>query len=396
MKNPGPTHASPSIVLVCGDDEYTVKRRGRELFEQWRQGDTDTEQEVIDAQASNTADALRALAKLREALYTLPFFGAGKIIWFRDCSFLGDDRTGQSGDVVEALAELAAELKDFRWNGVRVLVTAGKTDRRKVFFKTVEKIGAVEAYAAPSLEDKDWVDRMEETALRVVREWNKRIDDEALGELAHAVGPNVPLMHNEVEKLCLYVGDRKDIEARDVRAIVSTCKQARAFALADAVGNRDLGVALQRLDEEFWTMQFDRKKSAVGLLAGLTSKLRTMLLLQELTREGLLKEGTGTYQAFKSQIDRIPQERLPEERPYNPRAIHPFVLFNSLPHARRYSTEELIRAMQAALEANRRLVSSGMEEKLVMQQLIIQIIGETKGVTVRAAGRETRVQATQH
>ena len=48
--------------------------------------------------------------------------------------------------VTETLAELAEELKDFTWQGVRLLISAGKVDKRKTFFKTLDKIGTVESF----------------------------------------------------------------------------------------------------------------------------------------------------------------------------------------------------------------------------------------------------------
>ena len=67
--------------------------------------------EIIDAAAANSTEALKALAKLREALQTLPFFGSGKAIWFKDCNFLADERTALSHVVTESLADLTQELE---------------------------------------------------------------------------------------------------------------------------------------------------------------------------------------------------------------------------------------------------------------------------------------------
>src|SRR6185503_17989783 len=112
--------------------------------------------------------ALKALGRLREALQTLPFFGSGKVVWWQNCNFLGDDRTGGSQAVTAALSDLAQELKTFSWQGVRLLVSAGKVDKRKTFFKTLEKLGSVEAFAAWSLDDKDWLTEAETAARRAL------------------------------------------------------------------------------------------------------------------------------------------------------------------------------------------------------------------------------------
>ena len=59
--------------------------------------------EIIEATVANSGEALTALARLREALHTLPFFGSGKVIWLRDCNFLGDEREASASAVTEAL-----------------------------------------------------------------------------------------------------------------------------------------------------------------------------------------------------------------------------------------------------------------------------------------------------
>ena len=68
-------------------------------------------------------------------------------------------------------------------------------------------------------------------------------------------------------------------------------------------------------------------------------------------------------------------EQLPADRRYNPLALNPYVLFNAMPQARNYTETELIRAMDLLLQCNRRLVSSGLDEALLLQQTLVQIVG---------------------
>ena len=143
--------------VICGEDEFTVKRRARQCHRQWLSELPEADQEIVDGNAANSGDALRAIAKLREALQTLPFFGTGKIVWFQNCNFFGDERTASSQAVTEALTELAAELKGFVWMDVRLIISSGKIDKRRTFYKTLEKIGTIELYSGWSLDDRDWV-----------------------------------------------------------------------------------------------------------------------------------------------------------------------------------------------------------------------------------------------
>jgi DNA polymerase III subunit delta len=372
---PSPATPSAPVCLVCGEDDFGVKSRARQLYDHWCQELGGSDHETIDAQVTNAGEAVRALARLREALQTLPFFGSAKAVWFQGCNFLGDDRTSQARDVTEALAALAEELRKFRWDNVRLLLSAGKVDRRKTFYKTIEKLGPVELFPALSVDDKDWAAKAEEAARKALRPLKKTMSDAVLGQFVNQVGPNLRQLHNELEKLALYVGPRETIEGADVQAIVTHNKQARAFALADALGKRDLPEALRRLDQEFWAMQTDKDKSEIGLLLGLISKVRAMILLKELQREKWLKPGAESgFSRFKAQLENVPLERMPEDKRYNPRSIHPYVLFNSLPHANNYTLDELVQGMELLLECNRKLISSQLDEKLVLQQAIVQIL----------------------
>jgi DNA polymerase III subunit delta len=371
--NKMPPVQTPSLALICGDDEFAVKQRAKQLYQQWCGEVGGMDHEIIDAAVSNSSEVLTVISRLREALQTLPFFGPGKVVWLRDCNFLGDERAASAQAVTETLNELAEELKNFKWQGVQLLISAGKVDKRKVFFKVLDKIGLVENFSGWSTDNRDWAERAEVAARTAVRERKKEISEEALAELIECVGPNPRQLNNEIEKLCLFAGARGKIEAADVSTICTRNKTARAFALGDALGDRNLPRLLQRLDEELWEIKFDPKKSEIGLLYGLIAKIRAMLLLKEMLREGWIKPEMD-YNRFKAQLAHVPADRLPADKKFNPLALNPYVLYKALPQVKRYSEAELIRAMDLLLRCNQRLVSSGLEEALVLQQTLVQIV----------------------
>jgi len=368
-----PAEKSTPIALVCGDDDFAVKQRAKQIFQQWSAELGGMDHEIIEATAGNSGEALTALGKLREALHTLPFFGGGKAVWLRDCNFLGEERTASAAAVTETLAEISDELKKFQWQNVRLLISAGKVDKRKTFFKTLDKLGSVEVFAAWSMDDKNWADQAESAALSGFKQRQKEISGQALAELISRVGPNARQLESEVEKLCLFINDRKRIEVADVQTICSQNKTARAFALGDALGDRDLPRLLKRLDEELWETKFDKDKSEIGLLYGLIGKVRAMLLLKEMLREGWVKPEMD-YNRFKAQLEQVPADKLPADRKFNPLALNPYVLYKALPQVKKYSSSELVNAMDVLLRCNQRLVSSGLDEALVLQQALVQIV----------------------
>jgi DNA polymerase-3 subunit delta len=370
---PAPAKPASSLALICGDDEFAVKKRAKEIYQTWCDELGGMDHEIIDASVSNSGDALNAISRLREALQTLPFFGSGKVVWLRDCNFLGDERPASAQAVTETLNELADELKNFKWQNVRLLISAGKVDKRKTFFKTLDKIGSAEHFAGLSADDKDWANRAEVETRSSIRARQKEISEEALAELVNRIGPNPRLLESEIEKLCLFVGNRMQVEADDVNAICIRNKAARAFALGDALGDRDVPRLLRRLDEELWEMKSDSQKSEIGLLYGLIGKVRAMLLLKEMLREGCVKPEMD-YTRFKAQLERVPADKFPADRRFNPLALNPYVLYKALPQVKRYTEGELVRAMDLLLQCNRRLVSSGLDDALVLQQTLVQIV----------------------
>jgi DNA polymerase-3 subunit delta len=372
------TITSP-VLLVCGEDEFGVKQRAREIFQKWSDEIGGMDHEIIDAAASHAGEALKSLAKLRAALQTLPFFGSGKVVWLRNCNFLGEERAAAAQSVTENLAELSKELKAFVWQNVRLLISAGKVDKRKSFYKALEKIGSVETFAGWT-DDGEWAEQAQAWALRALRGLNNEISDEALALLVASIGPNVRMLDSEIEKLSVYVAPRARIEVEDVTAIVTRNKQARAFALGDALGDRHLARVLACLDRELWEIRRDTKRNEIGLLYGLISKVRVLIFIRELLARRWLQPKSD-FNSFKAQLACVPADALPDDKKLNPLAMHPYVLFQAMPQANNYSQGELIAAMDLLLECNQKLISRNLDASLVLQQTLIQIVSRPAEAT---------------
>ena len=367
-----PQLPSKPLCLVFGDEDFLVRDRARQVYDGWCAEVGGEDHEIIDGTARNAAEALDALAKLNEAVQTLPFFGGAKVVWLRDTNFLGDERTASSRDVTDRLNGLAKGWETFDWQGVRVLISAGKVDKRKTFFKTARKIGAVEDL---SVADKERGSRAALIVRQRLAELGKKIAAHVADELVLLAGTNLQQLHSEADKLAAFVGERGEVTRQDVHAIATRTRQAKAFALADALGERNLPKLLRVLDEELWEVKLDSKKSPIALLYGLISKVRTMIFLRELLRLKWIRAGGG-YPQFKSQLEAIPDDRLPGDRKFTPKALHPYMLFNALGHARQYSEAELTKAMDILLRCNRQLVSSSTDDTLLLQQAVVQIVSK--------------------
>ena len=358
--------------LVFGDEDFLVRDRASQVYEGWCTEAGGEDHQIIDGTVRNAAEALEALAKLNEAVQTLPFFGGAKVVWLRGANFLGDERTASSRDVTDRLNGLAKGWETFDWQGVRVLISCCKIDKRKAFFKSVKKIAAVEDL---SITDKDRGSRAALIVRQRLAELGKKISPHVADELILLAGSDLQQLHTEADKLAAYVGEREEVIRQDVHEIATRTRQAQGFALADALGERNLPKLLRVLDEELWEVKLDSKKSPIALLYGLISKVRTMIFLRELLRLKWIRAGGG-YPQFKSQLEAIPDDRLPGDRKFNPKAMHPYMLFNALGHARQYSEAELKKSMDILLRCNRQLVSSSTDDTLLLQQAVVQIVSK--------------------
>jgi len=115
------SRVSAAVVLVCGEDEFAVKQRAKQIYFEWTRELGGMDHEVLDAGVANSGEALKVLARLREALQTLPFFGSAKVVWLKDCNFLGEERAAATQAVTDTLVGLAEELKAFRAEAEEVL-----------------------------------------------------------------------------------------------------------------------------------------------------------------------------------------------------------------------------------------------------------------------------------
>jgi DNA polymerase-3 subunit delta len=368
---PTPAERVP-LILLFGEESVLVRQRASELFREWAEQVGGMDHERIDAAAGNTGEALKALGRLREALQTLPFFGPGKVIWFEGCTFLGDERPALSEPVIAALAELGEELSRFPWQGVRLIITAGKVDKRRTFYRTVAKLGTVEEQEGLSGRTRDWEVRAESLVRQRVSAWGKRMEPSAVAALVSAVGPHVGQLFSEVDKLVTYVGQGESIDARAVSAVAVRNREARAFALGDALGERDLGTLLHALEDEVREAREERSGGEIGVLYGLIAKIRAMLLAKELVTEGIVRLGPD-YPTFKSQLERLSPDRFGTDRRYNPRLMNSYVVYRAAEQSKNYSREELVDAMERLMDCGRNLMSSQLDEAVVLQQALVEI-----------------------
>ena len=282
-----PSPSALSAAMTNSPSKNAPKKFSRSGIDEIPAGPTN---ETIDAAVSNAGDALRALAKLREGIQTLPFFGGGKVVWLQNCNFLGEERAAAVKDVTETLADLSAELKTFDFATVRLLISAGKSRQTQNLLQNPRRNRFRRTLRRPLHRRlKDWAAEAESMAFRALKALKKTgITDEALAKLVGNVGPNARLLNNEIEKLALYVGDRPENRHRRRRHHRHQKQTSPRLCHGRRTRRTQPPLLLKCLDEELWEVRRDpgAHRSVIGLLYGLISKIRTMILAKELMAQG--------------------------------------------------------------------------------------------------------------
>ena len=325
--------------------------------------------EIIDGVADNADQAATRVHQAIEAILTLPFFGGDKLVWLKNANFLGDSVTGRSAAVLEALEKLLGTLEAGLPAGVRFLLSAPEIDKRRAFYKALGKLGNLEIFDKLDTSRSGW----EEEAASVCRDRAEalglRLRGDALELFALQTGGDSRQIDNELQKLDLYLGaSRREISVTDVRLMVPASRAGVVFELGNALAARDLSGALALVEQ----LLFQGETAIAILLVAIIPTVRNLLLAKDLMQRYRLSRPAAPFH-FTGTLNRLPADATDHLPRKKDGTINTYALGIAAMHAQRYTLGELRAAMSACLEANVSLVSSGLEARTVLTELVVKI-----------------------
>jgi DNA polymerase-3 subunit delta len=190
-----------------------------------------------------------------------------------------------------------------------------------------------------------------------------KLEPDAARELVDALGGDMMMIAGELEKLMLYVGEKKRITLGDVETMVLAAKQRSLYELTDAISSKNRTRALEILDAIL--SSGDGDEAAIGHLYMLAKTFRQMLVI---TERGV-RDSRALWQALWQGF-RVP----------------PFAADDIIRQARRYETptgkavarRELRRALRLIGRADLALRSNPPSKRLVLEQLVLALAAEPK------------------
>lgn len=307
------------LYILVGAERYLAHTSLRRIQDVIGAGDTVSSYTGKEAKSDDVITALR----------TVPLLGGRPLVIIRDAENI-------SKNMVEALATY---LESPVSSSTLVLV-AEKLDGRTKFMQLANKVGTV-IECKPLYMDKVpfWIN------IEVKRQ-GRQISMDAAKFLAEMVGSDLGQLASSIERVILYIGERKIIDVKDIEEAVTETHQHDIFELTDAVGGKKLS-------------------KAISLLHNLIANNESPVLLVN-----MLARHFRILSRAKEVVNRVSDPT--EVAKYL--GVHPYFVKNYLTQAKNFSSGELRNNFRALYTCDRALKSSRLDNVRILEKTLLAII----------------------
>lgn len=370
MPAPKKSASNSPVHVIVGTDDARVKEAAMQRVQQLTPPDAgEFANEIIEGNADNAEHAGQICSNVIQALQTMPFFGGAKIVWLKGANFLGDTQTGRAQAAVQGFENILDVIEAGLGPDVRFVLSTNVIDKRRTAYKRLSKLAAFDIYDKPDTSKAGWEGAVMAYANDKARAMGLSFESGALDLLVQMAGDDTRQLENEIEKIDLYLGERRRCGLNTVRGLVSMSRAGVVWEIGNAIGSRDLRRALELLGILMYQGQ-----NAIGILLGaIVPRVRSLLIVKELASKH--KINRSSYQGFSSSLEALPESatsHLPRKK--DGTGFNAYPLFLALGEAGRYTLEELHEGLAACLEANARLVTTQLDSKVVLERLLVGLL----------------------
>ncbi len=313
----------PPLILLYGEEVYLlhqVHQRIRSTI--FGTTKDDFNDHLFHGKGARAEDIL-------DAATTYPVFAPRKLVTVKDFHLLPVQEQDKLSDYLERPLEQTC-----------LLLIADKIDSRRKFFQQFKKKGVVLKF--DPLADREIPDFVR----RAVQQRGIRISRDALDLFCSLVSNSLHEIEGELDKLFLYIGERREIGVDDVETIVSRGRSESVFALGEAIAKGDLIRALTLL------RRFAAASEPPLLVLNLiTGHYRLLWKIRALDHQ----------QCAAADIAR--QVGRP-----------PFVVQRLLEQARRFSRRRFIAAYDLFIHTDLAMKSRGGDAEALLELMVIRLI----------------------
>lgn len=372
---PKTSSTNASFYVIVGTDDGLVREEALALYNELTGGNDDGfTHETIDGNADNSEGAFQICSSAIQSLMTMPMFGGDKVVWLRNVNFLGDDVTGRAQRTEAGVEALRGVLEKGLPDGIRFILSADKVDKRRAFWKFLEKNASVRIFDKIDISRDGWQDEVGRLVDGRAKELGLGFEHDALELFIMLAGEQTKQIANELEKIDLYLGiERRTVTVEDVRALVPLSRTAVIFETGQAIQVGNVARAIQLVDE-----QLAAEESAVGIMrASIINVVRNLYMAKLILEK--FKAPTGNYGAFAGALNKLPaadRAWLPQKKDGSGVNLYP--VFLAVPNAKNFDLDGLQHVMEQTQKADQALVTTGLDHRLVLHRLIVEIAAARK------------------
>jgi DNA polymerase-3 subunit delta len=233
---------------------------------------------------------------------------------------------------------------------ILVLVSAEPDFRRRPFTDLKKRAEVVECKPLYDSEVPSWIaDR--------IRAQGREANTEACRLIQAYVGNSLRSLQNELDKLYVFIGDRKKITPEDVATVVGATKGFTIFELQNAIGRKDPKEAIRILER-----MLEAGQSAQMIIVMLTRFFTQLWKLTDLRQR-------------RSQDAEIAREA----------GIPPYFVKQYLEFRSNYDTRQIEKNFTLLLETDTVLKSTSRDTRLVLDVLVLSLMNpETETASIPA------------
>lgn len=359
--------AKESLLVVLGDDDYLVRQKAKELFDNLcEEFSDDLSREIIDGRADRVEDVERILQEAKSAGETLSLFGGGKLVWINEANFLNQTKTGAAQGTKDALESFKSFLGNLGES--KLVLSACPVHRNHTFVKWLQKNSTYQDVAKQEKEDVAFRRLVDETA----KEYGVSFGPGALEYLAGKIGAHPRMGVEETRKLASYIGaDGGEITEQMIIDMVPDFGEGDFFEASEAFFSGKLDWALDAIDRHFF-----QGKDARPLLATLQNRNRLLIQLRVLVDGAELDPN---QRLGKDQLERIGNKYLKhfsnpaEKTTLNVFSQNPWFLGRLVPLLKKFSTRRLIDLQAGLIKAFEDVLAQPKEQhSTIFKNLAIQ------------------------
>jgi DNA polymerase-3 subunit delta len=248
-----------------------------------------------------------------------------------------------------------------------LILSSTAVDRRKRIFKTLQEVGSVlELTIARERSGALSAESVEQLVGQKLAEHGKQVSSGARRLIMQRAGTDPALLAIEMEKLCLYAGDKQSISEGDVADSMRDLAESWIFDFTRALAQRQAATAVPLLRQ-----LFQQGEHPLRILVLIARELRILLLARECVST-TLAGSWNTRTPFTVFRDRL-LPTLDDRQREAFAGVHPYAIYQALQNASRTKTQALQRALLGLQQLDVKLKSSAGDSRLLLEAFVLDM-----------------------